>query len=145
MEFLSRNRLFQTTDLDEGMQFVGQIWERHKSALTEGSYGLRWNQVDLDRTSFSYVEHDCSVDLQAQGPLSDHFRIFLHQEGSIRHELNGRPVVSDASNAIVHAPGIDCWGEIRPFKFLLASLSGDLVRSALVPRHSDCDSLAVSG
>jgi AraC-like DNA-binding protein len=134
MELLSRNRLFQTTDPDAGRQFAGQMWEKHRSILKDGQYGLRWNQVDLESASFSYVEHESAVDVSAEGPLSDHFRVFLHQGGAIEHRLNGRSVVSDVGKTVVHAPGVELKLNIQPSALLGVSLRGDLVQSALAQR-----------
>lgn len=83
----------------------------------------------------SYIEHDCAVDLTAEGPLSDHFRVFFHTHGSIQHKLNGQYVVSDCRNTVVHAPGIDLEINIRPFGLLLLSLRGEFVRTALTQRY----------
>ena len=134
MEFLARNRIFKTSDFDEGHLFAEAIWEQHKVFGGAGPFGLRWNHVDLVRTKFDYLEHDHSVDVQTQGPLSDHFRLILNQSGSIRHTFNGRSLVSDASATAFHPPGIDLKLEVRPCKLLFASLSGDFVRSALAQR-----------
>lgn len=133
-EFLAKSRLFQTTDFDEGSQFAGNIWEKHKSALTRGDFGLRWNQVELNRSSLSYVEHDCFCELKAQSPLSDHFRIYFHLEGAMAHQSGGRHFTSDPQSAVVHAPSADLRANLGPMKLLLANMRGDFVRAALLQR-----------
>ena len=134
MEFLPNHRVFQTTDFDEGVQFTSQVWERHKAVLTEGRYGLRWNQVELDNSTISYIKHDCCIAVKAQGPLSDHFRLIFHKRGSIGHTIHRRSLVSDERSAVVHAPGIDLELDIKPFELLLMSFDGDFVRTALAQR-----------
>ena len=134
MELLHRHRIFSTTKLDEGEEFASQIWERNQSIVTEGSYGIHWNQVDIDKTSLSYVEHDCAVDLKAQGPLSDHFRVFFHAGGAIGHSVHGRSFVSDEANTVAHSPGMDLSLDIKPFELLLLSIDGEFVRRAMVQR-----------
>ena len=51
MEPLHRHRVFSTSDLDEGEEFASNIWEQNRSTVTEGRYGLRWNQVDVDKAA----------------------------------------------------------------------------------------------
>jgi AraC-like DNA-binding protein len=131
---LHRHRLFSTSDLSEGEDFASQIWERNRSLITDGDYGLRWSQVDIGKVGLAYIEHDCSVELKAQGPLSDHFRLFFHQGGSIAHSVHGRDFVSHADNAVSHSPGMDLCLDIRPFQLLLVSFDGDSVRTAMAQR-----------
>ena len=134
MSLLTSNRVFQTNDLDEGSEFAGQIWERNVCDRLEGSYGLRWNHIDFNRTTLSYVEHDGALKLASDGPLSDYFRLFFHKQGAIEHTLNGQRVVSSSQRAVAHAPGIDLKFHIQPFELLLVSLRGEFVRSALSSR-----------
>lgn len=134
MEPLSRHRVFSTLDLDKGEEFASRIWEKNRSTVTEGRYGFRWNQVDVDKVSLSYIQHDCAVDLRAQGPLSDHFRLFFHESGSIGHEVHGQSFVSHAGNAVAHSPGMDLRMDIKPFELLLVSLDGEFVRRAVAQR-----------
>lgn len=135
MELLVQHRVFTTSRLEEGEAFASQIWERNRSTIREGKYGVRWNQIDIDKVALSYIEHDCAVDLNAQGPLSDHFRLMLHQEGAMGHKVNGREYFSHAGNAVVHAPGADLHLDIDPFKLLLVSLDGETIRNALARRY----------
>lgn len=134
MEPLSGHRLLSTLDLDEGQQFASNIWERSRSIVTGGKFGLRWNQVDADKISLSYIEHDCQVDLKAHGPLSDHFRIFFQRGGSIGHLVDGRPFVSHNGNVLAHSPGSDLRLTITPFQLLLLSMDGGFVRRAMEQR-----------
>src|SRR5262245_61723801 len=85
LEPLHRHRLFGTTDLDEGEQFASQIWERNHSTISDGRYGLRWNEASGEKIKLSYIELDCALRLKTQGPLSDNFRIFFHRDGRIGH------------------------------------------------------------
>jgi AraC-like DNA-binding protein len=137
MALLARHRIFETTDLDEGSRFAGQIWERNTARIVQGKYGLRWNHAVLHRSMLSYIEHDCAVDLTVEGPLSDHFRVIFHTQGSILHAVNGQHFVSDRATALVHAPGIDLKLNIRQFEALLVSLRGEFVRHALKQRFDE--------
>ena len=135
MEFLSTHRVFESGDLDEGAGFASQIWERNRSIKADHlRYGIRWNQLDLDKVGFSYIEHDCAVDLTAQGPLSDHFRIFFHEDGAIAHRVNGKSFDSHVGNTVMHAPDTDLHLDISPFKLLLLSIEGSVIRSAMSER-----------
>jgi AraC-like DNA-binding protein len=134
MVLLANYRIFETNDLDEGSSFGERNWERNHASRMEGPYGLRWNQADFDRLAFSYVEHDAAVDLTAEGPLSDHFRLYFHKQGSIQHTLNGQQIVSDPDTPVVHAPGIDMMLDIRPFEVLMVSVDGEIVRNGLAQR-----------
>src|SRR5262249_29817027 len=128
VEPLQNHRLLSTRNLDEGEEFACNIWEESRSIVTAGKFGLRWNQVDLGKASLSYVEHDCCVDLTAQGPLSDNFRLFFQRGGSIGHVVDGRQFVSHGGNVLAHSPGSDLGMTITPFKLLLLSIDGDTVR-----------------
>ncbi len=141
MGMLARHCIFQTDELEEGARFAGQIWEHNSSRVTDGRYGLRWHQAELNKSSLSFIEHDCAVDLAAQGPLSDHFRIFFHTSGSIDHTLNGQQAFSDRDHVIAHAPDVDLKLNIRPFELLLVSLRGEFVRQALGQRFEKLPNL----
>jgi len=135
MEFLGKHRIFASGDLDEGAEFAGQVWERNRSVKVDDlRYGIRWNQLDIGKLGFSYIEHDCAVDLTAEGPLSDHFRLFLHEDGSIRHRVAGNMFHSHPGNAVIHAPGSDLHLDISPFKLLLLTVDDDLVKSSVEQR-----------
>lgn len=143
MEFLGTHRIFASGDLDEGAQFAGQVWERNRSVKVDDlRYGIRWNQLDMGKVGFSYIEHDCAVDLTAEGPLSDHFRLFLHEDGSIRHRVAGTVFHSHPGNAVIHAPGSDLHLDINPFKLLLLTVDGDLVKAAVQQRFRKLSSYA---
>ncbi|MBB3182072.1 helix-turn-helix domain-containing protein [Variovorax sp. Sphag1AA] len=134
MEPLSRHRVFSTGDVAAGEQFACRIWERNRTSIKEGSYGLRWNHLAGDRVTFSYIQHDCVVDLRAQGPLSDRFRFFLHDFGAMEHLTLRNPSVSNSDNVVVHSPGMDLRANLGPARFLLVSLDGHFVRSAMEQR-----------
>ncbi|TJX80043.1 MAG: AraC family transcriptional regulator [Mesorhizobium sp.] len=135
MEFLSKHRIFASGDLDEGAQFAGQVWERNRSIKTDDlQYAIRWNQLDMENIGFSFIEHDCAVDLTAQGPLSDHFRVFFHEDGSIGHSVNGKKFDSHGGNAVMHAPGTDLHLDINPFKLLLLTVDASVIRTAMRQR-----------
>jgi AraC-like DNA-binding protein len=134
MESLSRHRIFSTTDVDEASAFAGRVWERNRTAVIRGQYGLRWNRLEFDKVEFAYIEHDCTVDLRSQGPLSDHFRYFIHDSGTMEHRGSRGTHVSHRDNVLVHSPGMDLESILNPAKFLLVSLDGRFVRSALVQR-----------
>jgi hypothetical protein len=135
VEFLSKHRIFASGDLDEGANFAGKVWERNRSIKTDDRvYGIRWNQLDIEKIGFSYIEHDCAVDLTAQGPLSDHFRVFFHEDGSIGHKVNGKRFESHTQNAVMHAPGADLHLDINPFKLFLLTIDGSALRTALQRR-----------
>jgi AraC-like DNA-binding protein len=131
---LASYRVFQTSDIDEGQQFAGQVWERNRTTVTGGDYGLRWNYLSLARTDFSYVEQDAPARLHAEGPLSDHFRLYLHRRGAIEHSVNGRQLYGDAAHPVAHAPGIDLKANLFPFNLLIVGFSGSMVRDALHQR-----------
>jgi AraC-like DNA-binding protein len=136
MGLLSSHHVFSSGDLDEGASFAGQVWERNQSIKTDRRrYGIRWNQFDMEKVGFSYIEHDCAVDLTAQGPLSDHFRIFFHEYGSINHTADGKRFESDVCNPVMHAPETDLHLDINPFGLLLLSVDGAGIRKAMRERY----------
>jgi AraC-like DNA-binding protein len=131
---LTSYRVFQTIDIDEGQQFAGRVWERNRTTVTDGDYGLRWNYLSLSQTDFSYVEQDAPARLEAEGPLSDHFRLYLQRRGAIEHNVNNRQFLGDASHLVAHAPGIDLKAKLFPFDLLIVGFSGSIVRDALRQR-----------
>jgi AraC-like DNA-binding protein len=131
---LTSYRVFQTTDIDEGQQFAGQVWERNRTTVTGGDYGLRWNYLSLSQTDFSYIEQDAPARLQAEGPLSDHFRLYLHRRGAIEYSVNNRRLLGDAAHLVAHAPAIDLKAELFPFDLLIVGFSGTAVLDALQQR-----------
>ncbi|MGR4868272.1 AraC family transcriptional regulator [Variovorax sp. LARHSF232] len=134
MELLSCFRIFSSTDVDEASLFAGRIWERNRTAVLQGNYGLRWNHLDTGKVTYSYIQHECTVDLRAQGPLSDHFRLFLHQSGAMEHRTGEHPFVSDPHNVVVHSPGMELKSVLGPSKFLLVSFDGKSIRDAMEQR-----------
>jgi AraC-like DNA-binding protein len=134
IEILSRHRVFSTNDVDEASEFAGRIWEPNRTTIVEGTYGLRWNHLEGDRGSISYIEHDCTVDLKTRGPVSDHYRFFLHESGPIDHRIDGRVFQSHPDSVVTHAPDIDVGLFLAPCSFLLVTLDGACVRRALEQR-----------
>ncbi len=134
MQQLSSFRVFETGDIDEGQEFASQVWEHNRTRVTDGVYGLRWNYLRLDRTDFSYVEQDAPAVLRAEGPLSDNFRLYIHQGGSIGHVINGRAAYSDRTRIVAHAPGVDLQAKLAPFKVLIVGLHGKTVRDGIGQR-----------
>ncbi|MEJ8820545.1 AraC family transcriptional regulator [Variovorax humicola] len=134
LEPLSSYRIFSSMDVDESSQFASRIWERNRTTILHGDYGLRWNHLDAGKVAFSYVQHECTVDLRAQGPLSDRFRLFLHQSGAMEHRTGKHPFVSDPHNVVVHSPGMELKSILGPSKFLLVSFDGKCVRDAMEQR-----------
>ena len=134
MEPLSRHRIFSTTDVDEASDFAGRIWERNRTSIIRGRYGLRWNRVEIDKVGLAYIEHDCSVDLRSEGPLSDHFRYLLHDSGAMEHRTGRGTHASCPGSVVVHSPGMDLQAVMHPCKLMLVSLSGEFVRSAMEQR-----------
>jgi AraC-like DNA-binding protein len=134
VEPLSCYRIFSSTDVDESSQFASGIWERNRTRILAGDYGLRWNHLDAGKVVYSYVEHDCTVDLRAEGPLSDRFRLFLHQSGAMEHRTGKHPFVSDPDNVVVHSPGMALKSILGPSRFLLVSFDGKCIRDAMEQR-----------
>lgn len=131
---LLNHRVFETNDIDEGQQFAGRVWERNRTIVTGGSYGLRWNYLSLAKTDFSYVEQDAPATLQSEGPISDHFRLYLHRRGAIGHTVNGRHFHSDSLNLVAHAPGSDLKAQLLPFDLMIVGFNGETVRDGLARR-----------
>ena len=136
MEFLSKYRIFQTTDHDDGQKFASQVWEKHHSVLKGKKFGLTWNQAELKRAGLAFVHHPCRLVATCDGPLSDTFRVLFHQSGRMEHKINGKESVSFPGQCTIHPPQAGLRLEIEPFSLLLLSLDGNFVRSALSRRFS---------
>jgi|APTNR8051073442_1049403.scaffolds.fasta_scaffold02589_5 AraC-like DNA-binding protein len=119
-----------TSDLDHARECVGQMWEHHRSDLKRGRrYGIRWHQTEFARTSLSYASTNSALDITC-GPVSDTVRVTMHLSGRLQHQINGRHAVSTVSQAVVHGPGQELRMETEPFRLLLLTFDGALVRRA---------------
>ncbi|MFO1112354.1 MAG: AraC family transcriptional regulator [Rhodospirillales bacterium] len=109
---------------------MGRLWERHQSKLQRGrTYGLRWHQVDLRRTSLSYVDSSSALHLEC-GPVSKHFRLTMPEEGRVRAIVDGHPVEATPERGVLYAPGQELKLEIEPFRSLLFTIDAELVERA---------------
>lgn len=145
MELLANHRVFQTSDLDFGRDFASRVWEKHETQLKNNRYALTWNEIRLQRSSLSYVDHPCSVTARCEGPLSDVFRVLFHQKGRIDHTINGKAASSLNRQIVVHAPRQELTLDIAPFSLLMLNLDGKFVRSALDRRVGKASEFAAWG
>ena len=140
--YLQAHCRLATKDLDEAREHVGRLWERHQSRLRRGrTYGLRWYQADLRRTSLSYVHSSSAVHLEC-GPVSKHFRLTMPEEGRVYHCVDGRTIEATPERGVLYAPGQELELEIEPFRSLLFTIDADLVERAARQRF---DRLPVAG
>ncbi|MCU0893042.1 MAG: AraC family transcriptional regulator [Rhodospirillales bacterium] len=130
-DYLAHYRRLETTDLDCAREAVGRMWEHHRSHLLRGrTYAIAWHQADLIASTLSYVRTSSSIRLDC-GPVSDAFRLTLHESGRINHWIDGRPAASTPGRAVLHVPGQGLRLETEPFRLLILSFSADAVRDAL--------------
>ena len=128
--YLQAHCRLATHDLDEARERVGRLWERHRSELQRGrTYGLRWHQVDLRRTSLSYVHSSSALHLEC-GPVSKHFRLTMPEEGHVRAFVDGRPIEATPERGVLYAPGQELKLEIEPFRSLLFAIDAEFVERA---------------
>lgn len=125
-----------TDDPEESQDLIGRMWERHRVALRQRRFAVRWHQADLKRSSLAYVDHPCSVYAACDGPLADTFRILLPFTGRVESRINGRPGLATPAMATIHAPRQDLKLDIAPFRLLMLSLDGDFVRTAWARRFN---------
>jgi AraC-like DNA-binding protein len=110
------------------------MWERHRSVLKRGrKYGLRWHQADLTNISLTYIFSPSSIRVDC-APMSDTYRITMHETGRLDHRINGLAAVSTPRRAVLHAPGQELHLETEPFSTLLLTINGDFVRRGLAQR-----------
>jgi AraC-like DNA-binding protein len=136
MELLSKYRVFQTADHDDGQQFLSQVWERHHSLLKGKRFALTWNQANLKRCSLAYVDHACGAVLECDGPVSDAYRMCFHLTGRVDHRINCNEAGSWPGQCAVHSPRAEVRLDAEPFSALVLNLDGDFVRTALNQRFS---------
>jgi AraC-like DNA-binding protein len=136
MELLSKYRVFQTADHDDGQQFLSQAWERHHSSLKGKAFSLTWNQANLKRSSLAYIDHPCGAVLKCDGPVSDTYRMCFHRTGRVDHRINCNEAGSWPGQSTVHPPRAEVRLDAEPFSLLLLNLDGDFVRAALNQRFS---------
>ena len=124
----------ETRDLDEAREAMDRMWERHRSVLKRGrAYGLRWHQAELCKTALSYGCTPSSLYIEC-GPVSDSYRITMHEAGRLNHWIDGRQAVSTSARAVLHTPGQGLKMETEPFALLLLSFDGSYVRDCLEQR-----------
>lgn len=130
---LSHCRLV-TTDLDQAREHVGHMWEQHESHLRRGrTYGLRWHQATLGRTTLSYIDSASAIDLRC-GTLTPVFRFSMPEEGCSRHQIDGVTAESTPNDGVLYAAGQNLRLQIESFRSLLLSLNGTLVGDAAARR-----------
>lgn len=128
--YLQAHCRLATHDLDEARERVGRLWERHRSELQRGrTYGLHWHQVDLRRTSLSYVHSSSALHLECS-PVSKHFRLTMPEEGHVRAFVDGRPIEATPERGVLYAPGQELKLEIEPFRSLLFAIDAEFVERA---------------
>ncbi len=133
-EFLTNYRTLETTDLDCAREAVSRMWEYHRSHLLRGrTYAIAWHQADLIGATLSYVRTSSSIRVDC-APVSDTFRLTLHERGRINHWIDGRPAVSTPGQAVLHSPGQALRLETEPFRLLILSFPAQAVLEALHAR-----------
>lgn len=132
--YLAQHVRLVTRDLDEAREKVSRMWERHRSELKFGrQYFLRWHQVERGPVSLSYGRTSNVLSIVC-GPVSDSFRITLHEKGRINRRINGRNVVSSVKTGALYVPGQELELQTEPFSLLILTLDGRFVRQALDQR-----------
>ena len=130
-QYLRRHCRIATDDLDEAREQVSRLWERHESYLLSGrTYGLRWHQAEIDRTSLAYAETPSRLKVIC-GPVSASYRLSMHEAGAVHHRINGRPVTATPDRGVLHVPGEDLSLETEPFRLLILGFERTIVDAAL--------------
>jgi len=125
---------FATEDLDQSRALLSGIWERHELDLKPGwKYGIRWNQVDLEHTSLSYMHSPTSVRL-VSGPLFGTYRFLVHLDGTARYLINDRESKLTPEVAVLNAPGQMLDVDTLPHRVLGLTFDGAFVERALTRR-----------
>ena len=128
--YLQSHCRLATTDLDEARENVGRMWERHESRLLRGrTYSLRWNQVDLGRTSLTYIDSGSALHLKC-GPVGGRFRFTMPEAGLVTHCIDGRSIESTPARGVIYAPQRELQLKIEPFRSLLLTIDEDFVERA---------------
>lgn len=133
-DLLREHSILETDDLDQAREFVNGVWEHHSSVMRRGRiYGLRWNEVRLARSTVSFLQTPSRIHIEC-APLSDCYRITMHEAGGLTHWIDGYETVSTPIQAVVHSPGQELRIDTEPFRTLLVSFDGACVRDALIRR-----------
>jgi AraC-like DNA-binding protein len=116
-----------TNNLDEAREHVGRMWERHESHLRRGrAYSLRWCQANLRRISLAYIHSGSALDVTC-GPIGNHYRFSMPEQGLVYHHSNGRDIEATPSCGVIYAPRQELRLEIEPFRSLLLTIDADYV------------------
>lgn len=133
-DLLQEHLVLETDDLDRAREFVSGVWEHHSSVMRRGrDYSLQWNEARLDRATVSFLRTPSRIHIEC-APLSDCYRVTMHERGSLSHWINGYETVSTPTHAVIHSPGEELRLDTEPFQTLLLSFDGDVVREALIRR-----------
>lgn len=133
-DLLQEHLVLETDDLDRAREFVNGVWEHHSSVMRRGrDYSLQWNEARLDRATVSFLRTPSRIHIEC-APLSDCYRVTMHERGSLTHWINGYETVSTPTRAVIHSPGEELRLDTEPFRTLLLSFDGEVVREALIQR-----------
>jgi AraC-like DNA-binding protein len=113
---------------------MGRLWEHHELHLNPGwKYGIRWHQVDLKRSSLSYMHSPTAVRV-VSGPLSHTYRFGFHLDGISRYFINGYESTLTPAVAILNAPGQMLDVRTNPHRLLALTFDGAFVDKAVARR-----------
>lgn len=132
--YLNNHSHLVTADLDHARESMDRMWERHRSVLKRGrTYGLRWHQAELVDTTLSYGHSPSALHVEC-GPMSDAFRVTMHETGRINHWVDGQRATATRKRGVLHRPGQELTLETEPFALLLLTFDGSYVRRCLQQR-----------
>ena len=111
---LAERRVFQSDDLDETRQYVGELFVPHFLKITGKNQTLDVDirHADYDPFTFVYIKHGADVDIDP-GKLKDFFMIQIPLRGSAEVQVNGHNVICSTEHAAMLSPTLNTTMQFR--------------------------------
>lgn len=134
VDLLTRFPLLHTCDLDESRAVMGDFWGPHLLELAgRANFETLVNRAEIGQLGLSYVR--CATPLRVSSTLGgDCFTLYLHEEGTAEHLLNGESAVASPDAAVVVVPGQEGRMQSGPVRLLALDFPRVRVEQALSAR-----------
>lgn len=129
--FLSNFPAFETADLDESRQVMGQLWQKHQvECVGRVRFQTKVNHAQIGSLGLTFI--DCKTPLRIEAiPTGDKHFVQFFNACSCEYRLIGQAIIGSPAQAVVCSP----WREIRirtpPARVLSLQIPSQVVAAVL--------------